>query len=100
MKGHEQIVALRMAGFKPAAVFVEDRNCADTGWELERGVLPAVYVGGDNPALADLRFVAGCRVHLVADDAARAAAWVDRLLSDGVPHVIQSTQGEVYQWRT
>jgi len=98
MNGHQQILSLRAQGFKPAAVFIEDRISTRAEWEIRFGELPAVYVGGDNPALADLRFAADCRVHLWADDPVRAVAWVDRLLQDGVQHVIQATQGEVYEW--
>jgi hypothetical protein len=98
MKGHRQIVEMRQQGMTPPAVFVFDANPGPVEWELPR-YLPAVYVGKDSPALADMRFAAGLRVHLKADDSARAEGWVDRLLQDGAAHVIQSTQGEVYQWR-
>lgn len=98
MTGHRQILTLRVRGQKPSAVFVEDR-IAKGEWEVEVGAIPAVYVGGANPELSDLRFLVGCRVHLDCADPARAVAWVDRLLKDGVPHVIQFTEGEVYEWR-
>ncbi len=101
MIGHDQVIALRAEGRKPAAIFLEDRPvpAIGAGWELDVGGLPAVYVGGDNPERADLRFVVGLRVHLVANDPERAVRWVDRLLLDGAAHVIQTTQGEVFQWR-
>lgn len=85
---------------KPSSIFVFDWKHKDSGWEVEYGVSPGVFVGGDTPALADMRFAAGCMVHLVVDDPARAVAWVERLLEDGAAHVIQSTDGEIHQWRT
>lgn len=101
MTGHEQVIALRARGYKPAAIFLEDKPvpAIGAGWELDAGGLPAVYVGADNPDRADLRFAVGLRVHLVANDPSRAVRWVDRLLLDGAAHVIQSTNGEVFQWR-
>lgn len=98
MTGHQQILRLRARGYKPAAVFVEDRK-GKGEWEIEVGALPTVYVGGERPELTDMRFLVGCRVHLDCPDPARAVAWVDRLLKDGVPHIVQLTEGEVYQWR-
>lgn len=101
MTGHEQIVALRESGYKPAAAFVFDtpEPAIGAGWELPVGGLPAVYVGNDSPERTDMRFLVGCRVHLVAPNPSRAVGWVDRLMRDGVPHIVQSTEGEVYQWR-
>lgn len=98
MKGHRQIETLRSAGYKPSAVFVCDWHGANPDRDIEQSGLPAVYVAGDTPETSDLRFLIGCRVHLQSDDPSRAVAWVDRLLSDGASHVIQSTGGEVYQW--
>lgn len=100
MIGHEQVIALRAEGYKPAAIFVEDKPVSRLGaeWEIDAGGLPVVYVGGDNPDRADLRFVVGLRVHLLAEDPGRAVRWVDRLLLDGAAHVVQSTNGEIFQW--
>jgi len=100
VNGHRQIIDMRKRKLRPPAAFVIDSEVPPIGaeWELPDG-LPTVYVGGDSPELSDLRFLTGMRVHLQADDSARAVLWVDRLLQDGSTHVIQTTDGEVYQWR-
>lgn len=99
MTGHKQIIALRTKGLRPATAFVCDYIGRFAEWEIAEGSIPSVYVGGDNPALADCRFLTGMQVHLHSDDPARAAAWMDRLLTDGAKHVIQLTEGEIYEWR-
>lgn len=101
MRGHEQILALREQGFEPTAIFIEDRKPPKlVNWEIDAGALPAVYVGDDNPKLTDLRFVVGCRIHLVADDPNRADAWVQLLRECGAQMVIHSNKdGEIDVWQ-
>jgi hypothetical protein len=102
MTGLKAIERLRLQGFRPEAVFVFDhpeKGDWPVAEQLRDGCLPALHVAGEDPAFTDLRPLTGCRVHLLADDSARAVAWVDRLLQDGAAHVIQTTAGEVFQWR-
>jgi hypothetical protein len=100
MIGHQQILTLRAAGKKPGAVFVTDRIAPrNAGRDLENGCYPTVYVGGDNPATTDMRFVIGCEVHLHADDESRAVDWLDTLLQAHPKVIVQLTGKEVHTWR-
>jgi hypothetical protein len=105
VKGHLQILDLRAQGLRPAAVFVHvggegARRYAER--DIENGLLPEVWTGATNAALADLRFVRGLRVHLDAwaCSAAGFYAWWDAVLAAGPAEVYGvDADGEVLVWR-
>ena len=70
MKGHDGIIAMRMKGYKPRAVFINDYPCK-TDWE-EFGEIPTVCVSGDNLITLDLRYTVGLQVHISSDSEKRA----------------------------
>lgn len=101
MSGFDDIAAVRMTGLKPVAAFLLDRPGTELPVleQIELKALPAIRIQGIDPMLTDLRSLVGMRVHLQCDDHSRAAQWVDQLMAIGAAHVIQLTEGEVYQWR-
>ena len=101
MTGLEQLTDVRLSGIKPLAAFLFDHESDELPVleQIANDAPPAIVVVGVEPGRADLRCLMGMRVHLVCDDHSRALRWVDALLLAGVEHVIQSTAGEVYQWR-
>lgn len=89
MTGHLQILQARQNGFRPAAVFVEaglsprqdmrrfDRYESD----LACGAHPSVHIPAEEMTRRpDLRFLAGCRVHLhgqsMDDQLMQMAEWI------------------------
>lgn len=101
MTGQDAIEQLRREGRVPVAAFLVDYATKPwpVGEQLRDGVIPTLSIAGEEPAVADCRFLTGMRVHLHCNDMTRAMAWVDRLLQDGAKHVIQLTGEEVYEWR-
>lgn len=109
MKGHRQVVAARVAGWKPAAVFVTVGTAPPMRYAFDNpesamalGGLPEVWTDGELPALADLRFLRGCRVHLDLREGARWAfgAWWDVLVAAGVQAIYGvDPEGEVVAWQ-
>jgi hypothetical protein len=63
MRGHEEILAMRRAGDKPACVWLQDW----VGDPLDY----MVTVGGDVPELLDLRFLINLLVTVESDDRPR-----------------------------
>lgn len=73
MIGEKQIITARQQGFKPAAVFIEAGMplptvrypFEDPEKALEIGSLPTVHISeAELTQRLDLRFLAGCRVHI------------------------------------
>lgn len=73
MRGHEQLIAMRKAGKRPAIVFVNDYPCR-TDWFETDGEHVTVCVAGDNLDRADLRFLVGVMVSATGSTEARARA--------------------------
>ncbi len=73
MRGHEQVIALRLKGVKPAIVFVNDFPCA-TDW-LEHNEHATISIANNTPVhLLDLRCLVGLVVSISSDDEQRAKA--------------------------
>ncbi len=96
MIGHDAVTAMRASGWKPRDLVVIDDK---PGRSLNPDEADVVFVGGDTPETADMRFAVGLMVHLLADDMSRGVRWADRLLADGAATVIQNSQGEIAVWR-
>jgi hypothetical protein len=86
MKGHENILALRRAGRKPAYVWVEDHAKV----LLDDGL--TVCVHGDTPELLDLRFLFGTTALVSSPSAERAhrlsaecAKYAKRVIATVIP---------------
>ena len=84
MRGHEKLIAMRLAGKAPSAVFLNDfpekvlcREWHNPGerygqvWETEH---PQICVHGDPISSLDLRFLQGMTVHINSTSEARAKA--------------------------
>lgn len=114
MIGHRQIVDLRMRRKRPAMVFltIDDapptlwfKGCEAPAWEpevaIERGALPEVFTGQDDPRMADLRFLTGCPVLLTGRQCSdeRFWQWFDALQAAGASAIHgMSPEGEVLAW--
>ena len=114
MIGQRQIVDLRMRRKRPAMVFLtiadappalRFKGCDLAAWEPESaiapGSLPEVFVGGDDPALADLRFLTGSPVVLTGGQCSdeRFWQWFDALQAAGASAIHGlSPEGEVLAW--
>lgn len=109
MIGHQQVIAARRAGWKPAAVFLNigtpppgNRVAPVVEHELADGFLPAVYTAGDDVRRADLRWAHGLRVHVLGTHASSETfwGWWDALVA-AVPARLIGVEpdGEVIEWR-
>ena len=88
MTGHEPLIAMRKAGQRPEAVFLDDfesptaRDWHEPGkrfgqaWPMD---YPTVAIAkSDNPRSLDLRFVVGLQVHISSPSEGRAKALFER----------------------
>jgi hypothetical protein len=81
MKGHENIIALRMQGHKPKIVFLNDYPC-ETDW-FEHGDQATVCTHHDFMGSLDLRFLVGLTVSISATSESRAKALFERVKQAG-----------------
>jgi len=88
MTGHEPLIAMRKAGQRPEAVFLDDfhspsaRDWSEPGkafgqvWPMD---YPTIEIAqNDNPRTLDLRFVVGLQVHISSPKESRAKALFER----------------------
>jgi len=109
MNGHQQVVALRESGYRPTCVFINigptppaRRLTVAPERMLEQGGIPEVWTDGESPALADLRFLKGLRVHVSLMGGARAEFWPwwDAVVNAQPDHAFGlEPDGEVLEWR-
>ena len=85
MKGHEHIIASRIAGQKPPFVFINDYPCK-TDW-FEFAEHATVCTHGDTIETLDMRFVVGLAVSVSATEEKRAKALSDACKQHGA-HVV------------
>lgn len=89
MRGHEDLIAMRMAGRKPEIVFINDFPCR-TDW-LTWGDHATVCVSGDSVVDMDLRFVLGLTVSVAAQTGARASRIAQICKNNGAAVVAYSS---------
>lgn len=99
MRGHEQLIAVRRRGVKPAAVHVwcgSDETGWSSGW-LERGSSVAWIEVGDGDSLAglDLRCVVGLPVVVQGDSERRVRGVCEAAAECGAKRVIGDFGGGV-----
>lgn len=85
MKGHIDIIKMRLKRKKPAIVFVNDYPC-DTGWR-EFGDHATICTHGDHINTLDFRFLTGVRVSISAHSESRAKALFERVKQAGASTV-------------
>lgn len=88
MRGHEPILAMRRKGQRPAVVFLNDFPC-NTDW-TQFGDHATVCVAGDNPELADLRFLIRLDVSICSRDECRARGFMEAAKRAGAATVAAS----------
>ncbi len=98
MKGHENLIKMRLAGNKPAIVWVylnSRRNWLFT-WEFSCPDRPEVFIEPeDNIRLLDLRFVVGLTVCLMGKEETRTRAALNALQAANAKRVITVLGTEV-----
>ena len=109
MRGHKQIINLRKNLHKPVTVFIEIAPYPEVKHpydDPENAILmkfhPTVYTGGINPKKADLSWVKGLRIQLLAMDAGieEFTRWWCALV-DAEPAILigLDSDNEVNEWR-
>lgn len=75
MRGHENVIAMRLSGIRPESVFLLDMpiNLRPVEW-LEDLIHVEVCTAGDAPEGLDLRFLVGLPVTVLGHDTKRARA--------------------------
>lgn len=98
MKGHHALIAMRLRGRHPKAVFIEpdeDIGGISKHWqEHGTGIATLVLEPGENIGRLDLRCVMGLRVHLHTTTEQRITALVAACLEAGAAQVIGITDEE------
>ncbi len=102
MRGHENIIAMRKGGNKPAgAVWVCDYPVQPSllQWRYADDCKnPNVCTAGDHAADLDMRFVVGLPVFVHGDDAARVRAIAAQCRKVGADRVVASTPDKLAIW--
>ena len=88
MKGHVEIIKMRLRGRKPAKVFVNDYPCEDEIDWHKHGDHATVCVYGDPIEALDLRFLVGVEAHIGTLDADRARRLYERVKNAGAQAVV------------
>ena len=89
MRGHDKLIAMRMAGKTPDCVSLWDFDM-DTDW-ARWGDLPRVCVKGTPTIDMDLRFVIGLTVHIEAHSEDRAEEMLAKCVEAGAVIVAASS---------
>ena len=89
MRGHDKLIAMRLAGKTPSSVTLWDFDI-DTNWAAF-GELPRVCIKGDPVVDMDLRFVVGLVVHVESYSADRATEIFDKCIDNGAAIVAASS---------
>ena len=92
MKGHENIIQIRLDGFKPKAIwfYLRDYPKFAYHWDsfAEGYDTPEVFVAdADHIKTLDLRFVFGLPVHIIGGDEVRAKELLQALKAAKAKHV-------------
>lgn len=89
MRGHHDLIKMRMARQTPACVCLYDFPM-DTEW-AKWGEIPRVTVHGEPAVDLDLRFVVGMTVMIESHDSERAKELLDKCVSAGAKIVAASS---------
>jgi hypothetical protein len=98
MKGHENLIKMRLAGKKPNAIWVYLRDYPNWqfNWEFACPDKPEVFISPkDNLRLLDLRFAVGLTVHIIGNDEARTRDVLSALVAANAKRVIAVLGDEV-----
>jgi hypothetical protein len=82
MRGHTELIEMRLQGLKPELVFLVDRPLVAKWRELTDSLEVSIYE--DRPEHADLRFLVGLRVNIEARTLERAKGFFDASKRAGV----------------
>ena len=109
MLGHKQVIKLRKSRRKPKTVFVHvaphsevKRPVQDPEKALEYGELVSVYTGNTNPYKADLSWVKGLQIQLLACNSGieEFVRWWIAIIDAEPKSVIGlDTDGEINIWK-
>lgn len=111
MIGAKQIIDWRRQGMRPVAIFIEaGRMPAPARFDFDlperaiaHGLFPTVFVApGELVLRHDLRFCAGCRVHVHADELTdEVIGFSEQAASAGASHVVVAAVSdcEILEWK-
>lgn len=85
MRGHEALIQMRIAGRRPAIVFVNDYPCK-TDW-FDWGDYATICTAGDTISSIDFRCLKGLTANISATTAARAKALFEKAKAAGATTV-------------
>lgn len=97
MRGHEGLIRMRQAGYRPETVFLCDFP-TPTDW-AQWGEYPTIRVDGDAIAALDLRCLVGLKVHVAGFDDVRSRALFEACKTAGASFVIAAGMREADPWR-
>lgn len=88
MKGHAEIIKMRLRGRRPAKVFINDYPCdEELDWH-RHGDHATVCIHGDAIEALDFRFLVGVEVHIGSLDADRTRRMYERVKNAGAQAVV------------
>jgi hypothetical protein len=86
MQGYEKIIEMRMAGYMPSCVFIDDFKIEPSKWSQEGDFLN-VCVEGDSIGTLDLSFLIGLDVRITANTENRAHEIFEAAIANGAKTV-------------
>jgi hypothetical protein len=101
MRGHTDLISIRLRGCKPAGTVFLDDYPIDERWTrwLERQTMPTVCTHGDDLASLDLRFVVGLQVNVTGDKANRVKALAGACKKAGAEVVFAVCGDKAAMWK-
>ena len=99
MRGHEHVIAVRVAGRKPQGIYLWDTPVAISGpqWAEDYAFMD-VCTAGDPVGALDLRFVVGLPVTVFGDDTKRVREIAGACCKGGAERVIASVGDKFAVW--
>jgi hypothetical protein len=101
MQGHENVIALRMQGFRPEHVFLfdEEGRRPPNPWKTDFRLMQ-VYSNGDPVERMDLRFLVGLAVSVLGSEEKRCKALAGACVKAGAALVAVSCGAKTAVWST
>jgi hypothetical protein len=92
MRGHEEIIKMRMQGYAPDYINLDDfakpNRMIDWQKKFDESFTPIVCVSGDQIEMLDLRFLVNLTVNITSENEQRAKKLFDRAKKAGAKTVI------------
>jgi hypothetical protein len=101
MQGHDQVIAMRLQGFRPEHVFIFDTpgKVKPSEWKTDYQLID-VHTNGDPVESLDLRFLVGMAVTVLGSEQKRCKALAGACVKAGAALVAVTAGDKTAVWST